>query len=199
VVDIDTGVESPEVSYTTPAITGYATVEGAIGFANPSGGDNWRSTFAAAPTAAQSLSGASVVSYDRQTTFISAGVESALDSKKGLTTDSLLTFSRGAGIYALGQEFIFSDGTGCRIFRIVRVDGSGTILGDIQYNGMTIRSTSGLDIDMTAHLVQTGVSRGALYRRYQRDIYHAHRAICIDQLYRTGTGHDCSDLSLYDI
>ena len=160
-VDIDTGVASGEVSYTTPQITRYASVTGLVDFTN-TGGDNWDVLFHITPDDAVSSSGAAITSYDREIIFYAAGTALPSDKATGLTTDETVSVSHGAGVYAISQGFNFADGAGTRIYRLIRVDGAGTILGDIEYNGITVNSASGMDIDVSGSFAQGGVSESPI-------------------------------------
>jgi hypothetical protein len=155
---IDTSGTPVSHVYTTriPSITGYAAAEAIIGFQN-TGGDNWTVLYQLTPSSIQNPDGAAITSIDWQLDFGAAGAVTYRDNGSA-TGDHTLTASHGSGVYVLSQTFHFSDGEQVLIGRIVKVDASGNILGDIQYNGLTVNSVSGLTIDVTAAIVQSGVS-----------------------------------------
>ena len=155
---IDTAGTPVSHVYTThiPSITGYAAAEAIISFTS-TGGDNWTVVFPFTPSSVQNPGGTAITSIDWQIDFGAAGTVVYRDNGSD-TADHTITASHGAGVYVLSQTFHFSDGEQVLVGRTVKVDGSGTIVGDIQYNGLTVNSVSGLDIDVTAAIVQSGVS-----------------------------------------
>jgi hypothetical protein len=138
----------------------YFSAENTIAFTN-NGGDDWDITFKITPDSMQLPSGYSIVSYDYLVNFSVLLVENTLDSG---TTDIDYTFNtsgNGAGVYYLEQQFGITNGinnTQIQITRMIKVDGSGTILYDIQNKGAEVLYTNGLVIELVANIEQTGVN-----------------------------------------
>jgi hypothetical protein len=150
---------SNTVTLTIPgsAITGYSAGIGAIDFAN-SGGDNYTVGFHIAPTSIQSLSGATITSYDYEVDFWL--MHSSTDVESGNKTGdyTLSTGSHGAGVYQVQCTYNLSDGSTFSISKLVKVDGSGTIIDSLSCDGISIGGISGLVVTATASSTQTSSS-----------------------------------------
>lgn len=148
-----------------PEIT-YFSAENVIDFTN-NGGDDWDVTFKITPDNIQLPTGYSVIEYNYTVNFSVLLVENTLDSG---TTDIDYTFNtsgNGAGVYYLEQQFSITNGinnTLIQITRMIKVDGSGTILYDIQNKGAEVLYTNGLVIELVANIEQTGVNYPITWR-----------------------------------
>jgi hypothetical protein len=139
------------------SITGYSAGMGLIDITN-TGGDSYTIGFHIAPTAMQSLAGATIVSYDYSIMHWIAGSNTTPASGNETGDYSVAVSGLGAGVYDIKCSYNLSDGSTFAIDRLTKTDGAGNILADIQGNGTTINSVSGLNINATATVVQTAVN-----------------------------------------
>jgi hypothetical protein len=156
---VDTiGNESNTVSLQIPpdlSITNYSAGGVSIDF-NKTTGDSFTATWHIAPTSLQTLSGATLVSYDYKLSQWVAGNKTDIVSGNITTDYSTSVSGLGAGVYQLQAQYHLSDGSGFIIGRITKTDNSGNILADILSDSISVVSVSGLTITATANFVQTG-------------------------------------------
>ena len=142
-----------------PEIT-YFSAENVIDFTN-NGGDDWDVTFKITPDASQIPTGYTITGYEYLVDFSVAQVTTNLVTNTSTTDYTFNTSGNGAGVYYLEQQFSITNGinnTLIQITRMIKVDGSGTILYDIQNKGAEVLYTNGLVIELVANIEQTGVN-----------------------------------------
>lgn len=142
-----------------PEIT-YFSAENVIDFTN-NGGDDWDITFKITPDASQIPAGYSIIGYGYIVDFSVAQVTTNLVTDTSTTDYTFNTSGNGAGVYYLEQQFSITNGinnTQIQITRMIKVDGSGNILYDIQNKGAEVLYTNGLVIELVANIEQTGVN-----------------------------------------
>ena len=160
------GVESNVVHLVIPfAITNYAIGKVEIDF-NNTGGDNYTIGFHAAPSSFQSLSGASIVSYQYQVDLWLAQAKNVIEDGTKTADYSLSVSGRGAGVYHVMCRYFLSDGSSFVIVSFYKVDGAGTTLASIISNGAFIDSVNGLTIDEHAGIVQLNCNYGVEWAAY---------------------------------
>lgn len=136
-------------------IQSYTAGTSTIGFTN-NGGDDWNIDFKITPDTVQST--ANIVGYQYYIQHWVAGVKNGLDTGFKTNDYSYNAVGNGAGVYLITQIYVLDDSSFFYVMSLILVDGSGTILYSIQYNGITINSVSGLNVNATANIVQTGVT-----------------------------------------
>lgn len=142
-----------------PEIT-YFSAENVIDFTN-NGGDDWDVTFKITPDASQIPTGYTITGYGYIVDFSVAQVTTNLVTNTSTTDYTFNTSGNGAGVYYLEQQFSITNGinnTQIQITRMIKVDGSGNILYDIQNKGAEVLYTNGLVIELVANIEQTGVN-----------------------------------------
>ena len=143
------------VSKVTQYIDTFSSGTSTITFTN-NGGDDWDIAFKITPDTVQST--ANIVGYQYSVEHWISGVVTVLESGFKTTDYSFNTFGYGAGVYNVFQTFVFDDSSFFRINRLVKVDASGNIIASISMQGLTVNSTNGLVIDISANVVQAGVN-----------------------------------------
>lgn len=149
--------QSPNLVLATilATIKSYTAGTSTIDFTN-NGGDDWNIDFKITPDTVQST--ANIVGYQYQITHWLGGVNTQIDSGFKTNDYSYNAVGNGAGVYQITQIYVLDDSSFFFVISLILVDGSGTILYSIQYNGITINSVSGLNVNATANIVQTGVT-----------------------------------------
>lgn len=136
-------------------IQSYTAGTSTIDFTN-NGGDDWNIDFKITPDTVQST--ANIVGYQIYIEHWVAGVKNGLDTGFKTNDYSYNAVGNGAGVYLITQIYVLDDSSFFFVNSLILVDGSGTILYSIQCNGITINSVSGLNVNATANIVQTGVT-----------------------------------------
>jgi len=143
------------------SIQSYTAGTSTIDFTN-NGGDDWDITFNInTDIPPQIPSGCTINNYDTNIIFYVAGVGTDLDSTSGTTTNYTKNISgQGAGVYLVSQSYnVYSGATQVGFFVILslyKVDASGNLLAYFKCKGLTVNSVSGLNIDITANIEQSG-------------------------------------------
>ena len=143
-------------------ITSYTAGTSTIDFTN-NGGDDWTVGFFINPTSLQAPSGVTVASMDLTISHWVAGVENNLDNQLINTDYPYNATGNGAGVYALFAHYNLSDGSEFQVYRLVKVDGSGNILISLEVRGIVVNSVNGLNMNVTASVIQTGASYNVLW------------------------------------
>ncbi len=146
------------VTRVTNYISSYTAGTSTIDFTN-NGGDDWDVGFKIALS--NMSSGWSVTSYDYVINFYQGG--SVTHNESGTKTADFTSpnLSHGAGVYALSCQYNMTNGVDTSYILIgylIKVDGSGNILGAIKNNGLIVNSVNGLNVNYTAYLIQSMVS-----------------------------------------
>jgi len=142
-------------------IESYTAGTSTIDFIN-NGGDDWDITFNInTDIPPQIPSGCTINNYDTNIIFYVAGVGTDLDSTSGTTTNYTKNISgQGAGVYLVSQSYnVYSGSTQVGFFVILslyKVDASGNLLAYFKCKGITVNSVSGLNINITANIEQSG-------------------------------------------
>lgn len=143
------------------SIQSYSAGTSTIDFTN-NGGDDWDITFNInTDIPPQIPSGCTINNYDTNIIFYVAGVGTDLDSTSGTTTNYTKNISgQGAGVYLVSQSYnVYSGTTQVGFFVILslyKVDASGNLLAYFKCKGITVNSVSGLNINSTANIEQSG-------------------------------------------
>ena len=138
-------------------ITSYTAGTSTIDFTN-NGGDDWDIAFKITPDTIQKPIGTAVIGYKYYIEHWVAGVKNVLDTGFKTTDYTYNVVGNGAGVYLITQIYVLDDSSFFFIQSLIVVDGSGAVLYSIAYKGTTINSVSGLNVDATANIVQTGVT-----------------------------------------
>ena len=148
------------ITVPTLIIDGYTTGASLIDFAVvTSGSDGYTFGFHFNPTSIQALTGSpTVMQYQYTVNFWSSGNQNALDNGTKTGDYSNNTGANGAGVYELDCLYLFDNGTGFQISKLVKVGASGNILASIENYGATVNSHSNMDINLTANVIQSGVN-----------------------------------------
>jgi len=136
-------------------IESYTAGTSTIDFIN-NGGDDWDISFLATPTTLQSS--ANIVQYMYNVEYWVGGVQTNIESGNKTTDYTLNTSGNGAGVYNIYQTYLFDDSSFFRINKLIKVDASGNIVASVSMLGATVNSTNGLVINITANVIQVGVS-----------------------------------------
>ena len=142
------------------SIQSYTAGTSTIDFTN-NGGDDWTVGFKIAVN--NMPSGWSVDDYDYNVTFFQSGAQTLIESGTK-TADYDVTSNlngNGAGVYAMSAQYNMSNGVDNLLMIIgylIKVDGSGNIIGAIMNNGLIVNSVNGLDVNYTVDIEQVGVS-----------------------------------------
>jgi hypothetical protein len=150
------------VSIPLPYIQKFTAGTSTIDFTN-NGGDDWTVGFFINPTSLQAPSGVTVASMDLTISHWVAGVENNLDNQLINTDYPYNATGNGAGVYALFAHYNLSDGSEFQVYRLVKVDGSGNILISLELIGIAVNSVNGLNMNVTASVIQTGASYNVLW------------------------------------
>lgn len=137
------------------SIQSYTAGTSTIDFIN-NGGDDWDISFLATPTTVQSS--ANITGYQYSVEHWISGVVTTLESGFKTTDYTLNTSGNGAGVYNIYQTYLFDDSSFFRINKLIKVDASGNIVASVSMLGATVNSTNGLVINITANVIQVGVS-----------------------------------------
>ena len=146
----NTGVQIP-----FPYIQSYTAGTSTIDFTN-NGGDDWDIGFKITPDTVQST--ANITGYQYGVDFWNGGVVTPLSDGFKTTDFTLNTVGNGSGVYELSQLYIFDDSSTFYIYSLFKVNASGTVIAYVKMQGITVNSTSGIDINATANVSQYGVS-----------------------------------------
>jgi hypothetical protein len=139
----------------TYSITSYTAGVSTIGLTN-NGGDDWDIGFKITPDTVQST--ANIVGYQYSVNFWNSGVDTALSDGFKTTDFTFNTAGNGSGVYELSQLYIFDDSSTFYTYSLFKVNASGTVIAYVKMQGITVNSTSGIDINATANVSQYGVS-----------------------------------------
>jgi len=120
-------------------------------------GDDFDIDFKIAPTSYQPDT-ESIDSYDWEVTFWAGGNDTALGDGNETADSTFNVTGNGAGVYDIDITYNLSGGSTFKITKLVKVDGSGTILAIVEAGGVVVNSVVGLDIDVTADITQVGVT-----------------------------------------
>lgn len=146
----NTGVQMP-----LPYIQSYTAGTSTIDFTN-NGGDDWDIGFKIMPDTVQST--ANITGYQYRVDFWNSGVHTLLSSGFKTTDFTFNTAGNGSGVYEISQLYIFDDSSTFYIYSLFKVNASGTVIAYVKMQGITVNSTSGIDINATANVSQYGVS-----------------------------------------
>jgi len=141
-------------------IQSYTAGLSTIGFVN-NGGDDWDIEFKIAPTSVQLPTGYSIVDFFANVVFWTNGVDTYADYTNQVANLTVNKSGLGAGVYQMSQIFSVSNGVDTKSFvigKLVKVDGVGGIIAQIDVEGITINSINGLMINATVHINQVGCS-----------------------------------------
>jgi hypothetical protein len=136
-------------------IESYTAGTSTIDFTN-NGGDDWDIGFKITPDTVQST--ANIVGYQYSVNFWNSGVDTPLSGGFKTTDFTFNTAGNGSGVYELSQLYIFDDSSTFYIYSLFKVNASGTVIAYVKMQGITVNSTSGIDINATANVSQYGVS-----------------------------------------
>lgn len=136
-------------------IQSYTAGTSTIDFTN-NGGDDWDIGFKITPDTVQST--ANITGYQYGVNFWNSGVDTALSGGFKTTDFTFNTAGNGAGVYEISQLYIFDDSSTFYIYSLFKVNASGTVIAYVKMQGITVNSTSGIDINATANVSQYGVS-----------------------------------------
>jgi hypothetical protein len=100
--------------------------------------------------------GASVSEVALSYTFFQSGNSVDGDDATGAGDVMLTAALAGAGVYVLQSTYTLSNGDQLVFVRLVKVNGLGAVLADIQYNGIQISNVDGLNADLTSLITQSG-------------------------------------------
>lgn len=149
--------QSPNLvlAYINALIQKYSTGQSIIDFL-PDGSNGWNIGIVAHPTTVQIPSGTTIDSVDYEIGFFQGGVN-IVSFTGNLTSDATInTGANGAGLYIYKLTYQISDGSFFEVQSIYVVDATSTILHYIIYSGTTVNSVTGLTLDVTASLTQSG-------------------------------------------
>ena len=138
------------------SIQSYTAGTSTIDFTN-NGGDDWDIGFKITPTTPPQ-STANIVGYQYNVNFWNSGVDTALSGGFKTTDFTFNTAGNGSGVYELSQLYIFDDSSTFYTYSLFKVNASGTVIAYVKMQGITVNSTSGIDINATANVSQYGVS-----------------------------------------
>ena len=149
--------QSPNLTLaeTIYSIQSYTAGTSTIDFTN-NGGDDWDIAFKITPDTVQST--ANITGYQYRVDFWNSGVHTLLSSGFKTTDFTFNTAGNGAGVYELSQLYIFDDSSTFYTYSLFKVNASGTVIAYVKMQGITVNSTSGIDINATANVSQYGVS-----------------------------------------
>jgi len=138
----------------------YSAGTSTIDFTN-NGGDDWTVGFKIAVN--NMPSGWSVDDYDYSVMFVQSGTQTLIESGTKTADYDVTTnlTGNGAGVYAMSAQYNMTNGIDnlyILIGQLIKVDGSGNVLGSIKNNGLIVNSINGLDINYTVDIEQVGVS-----------------------------------------
>lgn len=142
-----------EIVYRIQSYTAGTTT---IGFTD-NGSDDFDIDFKIAPTSYQPDT-ETIDSYDWEVTFWAGGNDTGLGSGNETADSTFNVTGNGAGVYDIDITYNLSDGSTFKITKLVKVNGSGTILAIVEAGGIAVNSVSGLDIDVSADITQVGVT-----------------------------------------
>lgn len=159
--------------YTIPAITVVAYGTGTIGFVQ-TGADQYEFTIPGTPDTLSIPDDGTPVAMSYGISFWHLQQSTTVAQAAAMTPADVTipTGGYGAGVYqcdvgySRGADPTAPDAMGFTLSRYVKVDGTGTILADIQLNGITVSGTTGLTSTETVHIVQTGVSFPVFWMAY---------------------------------
>lgn len=137
------------------SIQSYTAGTSTIDFTN-NGGDDWDIGFKITPDTVQST--ANITGYQYSVNFWNSGVHTPLSGGFKTTDFTFNTAGNGAGVYNIYQTYLFDDSSFFRINKLIKVDASGNIIASVSMLGATVNSANGLVIDITANVIQVGVS-----------------------------------------
>ena len=137
-------------------IESYTAGTSTIDFTN-NGGDDWDIGFKITPTTPPQ-STANITGYQYSVNFWNSGVDTPLSGGFKTTDFTLNTVGNGSGVYEISQLYIFDDSSTFYIYSFFKVNASGTVIAYVKMQGITVNSTSGIDINATANVSQYGVS-----------------------------------------
>lgn len=96
--------------------------------------------------------------YDRKVDFSVGGSSTVLAQTNETNDTSVNTGVNGAGVYIVVQTFKdVSNNVLFNVKSIYKVDALGVIIASKIHSGITINSVSGLSVNLTSHIVQTGI------------------------------------------
>lgn len=158
--------------YSTPnyRIIDYSAGIGTIGFSNVVA-DSWKIDFNAAPDSFQSLSGATVVSYDYSVKFWVTNTDTQLALGNDTVNRSYAAIGNGAGTYEIDQTYIFSNGTSFLIQSIYVVDATTNIIAYIRLKGNVVNSVTGLVINTTTTILQSNTTYPIQWVLFNGSVY----------------------------
>ena len=143
-------------------ISQYAALVSKIDFTN-NGGDDYNIDFFIDPISSQLPTGVTIVDYDYRTTIWVGGNPTDLDNGTETSDYTFNSVGNGAGVYELKCRYSLSNGGYLFTQGLVKVDGSGNILQSIFVKGLTVNSTSGLNINVTLENTQTNYTGDILF------------------------------------
>ena len=122
----------------------------------PDGSNGWDLSVVANPSTVQIPSGETIDSCHVELYFWDAGnITNIFDND--VTVDTTInTGANGAGLYEILLTYNVSDGSTFQIFALYVVDATNSILHYYVSNGVTVNSVSGLVIDVSADIDQSG-------------------------------------------
>ena len=127
------------------------------------GGDDWSFDFFITPISTQLPDGVEITDYDYRVIFWNTGVTTNIDNGTIDTNFTVNTNGNGAGVYDLKCLYNLPNGNHLSVRRLIKVDGSGNILADIQLNGLTVNSTNALNINVTLETILSNYSNNRLF------------------------------------
>ncbi len=156
-------------SCTIHAITTVTAGQGIISLTDH-GGASFDFGLQIAPSPLQVTSGATLTDYDYNVDFWHLLTATPIDGANSMTVDRTVSATGNTdGVYVAQVKYNFSDGTSFIISRITKVDGTGTVIADIQINGCTVSDISGLLLTEQAHIIQTGCNYQIVYAALDLD------------------------------
>lgn len=101
-------------------------------------------------------SGVSVSNVALSYTFFQSGNDVDGGDATGAGDVMLSAALSGAGVYAVQSTYTLSNGDELVFVKLIKVDVAGTVLAEIDYNGITITNIDGLNADLTSLITQSG-------------------------------------------
>ncbi|MCW3127206.1 MAG: hypothetical protein JWO03_2864 [Bacteroidetes bacterium] len=156
-VVISGSVVSPMDGSDVYGITQQTSGAGNIQLTDNGGGD-LTFDFISTPGSLSVGSGVSLTGYDCELKFWHLHSDTTIDQHDGLTVNQTVNASGNVdGVYVASQHFNLSDSTSFVIARLVKVDDSGNVVIDIQFNGANVSFTLGDQyFDIQPNVIQTG-------------------------------------------
>lgn len=158
-VDDNNSIKSQLVNITIPVnavIQSYSAGISPITF-TPDGSDGWNLDVVANPaTPPQIPIGTTIDSVYVEINFVVAGSGNQISSNTYTADDTINTGPNGAGLYDILLRYNVSDGSFFEVGGLYVVDSTDNILHYFAKNGATVNSSSGLTMNVTADISQSG-------------------------------------------